>query len=178
MQAFLTGDDVYQQRDAMLKACEQSGPGTLVHPTLGSDSMRADRIPMLRPPRARARRRNSIQFIVPGTWIFLRQRPRPRRTNRRRRQAPPPASSDLGSALSKVGKVATEVTSTVEQICRRGAAYRRDACSIFNSVRGLAGGYFGRYSTGSRSVLQPLMRRSAGSAPRHPRARWSTRLPR
>ena len=36
IQAYLTGDDVYQQRDAMVAACEQPGPGTLVHPTLGS----------------------------------------------------------------------------------------------------------------------------------------------
>jgi prophage DNA circulation protein len=34
--AYLTGDDVYQQRDRMLAACEQAGVGTLVHPTLGS----------------------------------------------------------------------------------------------------------------------------------------------
>lgn len=32
---FLVGDDVYQQRDAMLAACEQEGPGPLVHPTMG-----------------------------------------------------------------------------------------------------------------------------------------------
>jgi prophage DNA circulation protein len=35
-QAFLVGDDVYQQRDAMVEACEQPGEGTLVHPTFGS----------------------------------------------------------------------------------------------------------------------------------------------
>ena len=35
-QAFQVGDDVYQQRDAMIQACEQPGEGTLVHPTLGS----------------------------------------------------------------------------------------------------------------------------------------------
>ena len=34
--AYLTGDDVYQQRNAMIQACEQPGEGTLVHPTLGS----------------------------------------------------------------------------------------------------------------------------------------------
>lgn len=36
VRAFLVGDDVYQQRDAMLAACEMAGSGTLVHPTLGS----------------------------------------------------------------------------------------------------------------------------------------------
>ena len=35
-QAFLVGDDVYQQRNAMILACEQPGEGTLVHPTLGA----------------------------------------------------------------------------------------------------------------------------------------------
>lgn len=32
---FLTGDDVFSQRDAMRSACDQPGPGTLVHPSLG-----------------------------------------------------------------------------------------------------------------------------------------------
>ena len=36
LQAFMVGDDCYQQRDSMLRACEQAGAGTLVHPTLGS----------------------------------------------------------------------------------------------------------------------------------------------
>lgn len=36
VQAYLVGDDVYQQRDAMLAACETAGPGTLVHPTMGA----------------------------------------------------------------------------------------------------------------------------------------------
>src|SRR4051812_40942378 len=34
--AWVTGDDVYQQRDAIMKACEQPGEGTLVHPTFGT----------------------------------------------------------------------------------------------------------------------------------------------
>jgi prophage DNA circulation protein len=34
--AFLTGDDCYQQKIAMIAACEQAGVGTLVHPILGS----------------------------------------------------------------------------------------------------------------------------------------------
>lgn len=33
---FLVGDDVIQQRDNMLTAAEQPGPGTLVHPTFGA----------------------------------------------------------------------------------------------------------------------------------------------
>jgi prophage DNA circulation protein len=36
LQAYLCGDDVYQQRDAMIAACEQPGAGTLVHPTMGA----------------------------------------------------------------------------------------------------------------------------------------------
>jgi prophage DNA circulation protein len=36
VQAYLTGDDVYQQRDAMIAACETAGPGALVHPTMGT----------------------------------------------------------------------------------------------------------------------------------------------
>lgn len=33
---YLVGDDVIAQRDNMLDKCEQSGPGTLVHPTFGA----------------------------------------------------------------------------------------------------------------------------------------------
>lgn len=33
---FLIGDDVYIQRDAFSSACDVSGPGTLVHPSIGS----------------------------------------------------------------------------------------------------------------------------------------------
>ena len=34
--AFLIGDDVYAQRDAFSAACDVPGPGTLVHPSLGT----------------------------------------------------------------------------------------------------------------------------------------------
>jgi prophage DNA circulation protein len=34
--AFLIGDDVFAQRDAMAMAAETAGPGTLVHPSLGA----------------------------------------------------------------------------------------------------------------------------------------------
>ena len=52
---YLTGNDVLQQRRAMIKAAEVAGPGALVHPTLGamqvvllefSISMRADALRM------------------------------------------------------------------------------------------------------------------------------------
>lgn len=33
---FLVGDNVFDQRDAMVEAAEAAGPGTLVHPSLGS----------------------------------------------------------------------------------------------------------------------------------------------
>lgn len=36
IEAYLSGDDVYAQRDKLKTACAQPGPGTLVHPSLGS----------------------------------------------------------------------------------------------------------------------------------------------
>jgi prophage DNA circulation protein len=33
---FLVGDDCYSQRDALVRAAEQPGPGELIHPSLGS----------------------------------------------------------------------------------------------------------------------------------------------
>jgi prophage DNA circulation protein len=36
IRGFLVGDDVYSQRDKMIRAAETSGPGNLVHPSLGT----------------------------------------------------------------------------------------------------------------------------------------------
>lgn len=40
--AFVLGDDAALQRDALLAACEQKGPGILIHPTLGVLSVQVD----------------------------------------------------------------------------------------------------------------------------------------
>lgn len=41
IRAFVIGEDCFDQRDALLDALEQSGPGTLIHPTLGTITVQA-----------------------------------------------------------------------------------------------------------------------------------------
>jgi prophage DNA circulation protein len=156
IQAFLVGDDVYQQRDAMLRACEQSGAGTLVHPTLGSiqcvllEFQCADR-------RERGRVVElQFSFIVAGDVKY------PATTTATAQTVVAAAAqlniasaSDLGSALASVASVAHAATASVGQFTGIAMSAVNDASRIFNSVRGLAG-FYGRYGTGSRSTLQPV----------------------
>jgi prophage DNA circulation protein len=156
IQAFIVGDDCYQQRDAMLRAVEQSGAGTLVHPTLGSvqcvllefacaDRRERGRVVELQfsfivagdvkyPTTATATGQSVLAFAAKLTGA---------------------SASDLGSTLKSIGNVAKEVTSTVSHYAGIAMGVVGDATRIFNSVRGLAG-FHGRYATGSRSTLQPV----------------------
>lgn len=153
--AFIVGDDVYQQRNAMLDACEQPGAGTLVHPTLGSlqcvllEFQCADR-------RERGRVVElQFTFIVagdvqyPATSIATGQAVDGAATNLIGASA-----VDLGVTLSSVGSVAQSVTNSLAQYTSMATAVVGDASRIFNSVRGLQG-FYGRYAIGSRSTLQP-----------------------
>ena len=153
--AFIVGDDVYQQRDAMLAASEQAGPGTLVHPTLGSIQC-----VLLEFHCADRRERGRVvelqfAFIVAGDVQFP-------ATLIATGQAVLSAigslgsasASDLGSTLSGVGNVGKEITGAVGQFTGMASTVVGDAAGIFNSVRGLQG-FFGRYSTGSLGSLQP-----------------------
>ena len=133
----MTGDDAYQQRDAMLKAAQQSGPGTLVHPTLGS--IQCVLLEYQCSDRRERGRVVEIQFsfIVAGDVKY------PSTATATGQNVTDAAgklttasSSDLGSALSKVGKVATEATSTVSKYAGVAQHIVGDASSIFNSVRG------------------------------------------
>jgi prophage DNA circulation protein len=156
IQAFIVGDDCYQQRDAMLRACEQSGAGTLVHPTLGSIQC-----VLLEFACADRRERGRVvelqfAFIVAGDVKY------PATATATGQNVTAAASklttasaSDLGSTLSSIGNVAHEVTSTVSHYAGIATGIVGDATRIFNSVRGLTG-FFGRYATGSRSTLQPV----------------------
>ncbi len=154
VQAFIVGDDVYQQRDAMLAACEQAGAGTLVHPTLGSiqcvllefqctDRRERGRVVELQ-----------FSFIVAGDVQYP-------ATATATGQAVISAAaslgiasaSDLGATLSSVGAVTQQAIGAVGQFTALATGAVGDAARIFNAVRGLQG-FYGRYATGSRSVLQ------------------------
>jgi prophage DNA circulation protein len=156
VQAFIVGDDVYQQRDAMLRACEQAGAGTLVHPTMGSiqcvllefqcaDRRERGRVvelqfsfiiagDVLYPSTATATGQNVLAFAAKLTGA---------------------SASDLGSTLTSIGTVAKSVISTVSHYGGIAMSLAGDATRIFNSVRGLVG-FYGRYATGSRTTLQSV----------------------
>ena len=155
IQAFIVGDDVYQQRDALLKACEQSGAGTLVHPTNKARSS-ASSLEFSCADRRERGRVVELQFafilagavLYPATAIATGQN-----VLAAAGALNVASASDLGSTLQSIGKVANEVTSTVSHYAGIATGIVGDATRIFNSVRGLTG-FYGRYATGSRSVLQ------------------------
>lgn len=154
-QAFLVGDDVYRQRNAMVAACEQAGPGTLVHPTMGTvtctllEFSTTDR-------RERGRMVEvAFQFVVGGDQLL-----------------PVPASStgaavgdaaagvntasasDLGLALGALGSVPQAATRALPQFGALALQVIDDPARALGAVAGLAG-YFGRYASGSRTTLLP-----------------------
>lgn len=156
IQAFLVGDDCYQQRDAMLRAVEQSGSGTLVHPTLGS--LQCVLLEFSCADRRERGRVVELQFAFiiagdvqfPSTAIATVQGVVAAAGNLNLASA-----SDLGLRLQGGGSVARQVTSTVSIYAGIATGLVGDATRIFNCVRGLAG-FHGRYATGSRSTLQPV----------------------
>jgi hypothetical protein len=173
-QAFLTGDDVYQQRDRMMRACEQAGPGTLVHPTLGTvqcvllDFTSTDR-------RERGRLVElAFQFIVAGD-IQL-----PAASTATGENVTAAAGRVLGATaadlsrtlIDKLGLPATPSSSTaVARAMPRtvmpapatqslagfpalAVEAVNDPTRALNAVTGLPG-LFGRYSAGRRGTMLP-----------------------
>jgi prophage DNA circulation protein len=154
IQAWVVGDDCYQQRDAMVRACEQAGAGTLVHPTLGSvqcvlmEFQTSDR-------RERGRVVEfQFAFIMAGDVKFPASALATMQNVKDLAGKLSIASaSDLGTSLKSLGTIANTAISTVSHYTSIATSLVGDATRIFNSVRGLTG-FFGRYATGSRSTLQ------------------------
>jgi prophage DNA circulation protein len=153
VRGFLVGDDVYSQRDAMLKACEQAGPGTLVHPTLGTvqvvllEFVVGDR-------RERGRTVDvSLSFIAASALLY------PGITTATAK-ATASAAAALGTAsatdLSKtLGSFAGAIPDAAKQVtgfANQALGVVNDATRALNSVRGLVG-FFGRFDSGSRTTL-------------------------
>lgn len=156
VEAYLTGDDVYQQRDAMLKACEQPGAGTLIHPTLGSlqcvllDFTVTDR-------RERGRYVEvALSFILAGDVRYPSTALNTGDALTSAGAALNAASKgDLGGVLAGVTSSVHAVTGAVGQFTSIAGTMVNDASRVFGAVRGLTG-YFGRFSTGNRSTLLPV----------------------
>jgi prophage DNA circulation protein len=157
VEAYLTGDDVYQRRDAMIAACEQPGPGTLVHPTLGSqECVLLDFVVTDRRERGRYVE-VALTFIIAGDVLYP-------GTTLATGDAITAASAalnaaskgDLGGALAAVTSSVHQVTGAVGQFTGIAGTLVNDASRVFGAVRGLSG-YFGRFATGNRSrLLSPL----------------------
>jgi prophage DNA circulation protein len=156
VEAYLTGVDVYQQRDAMLKACEQPGAGTLIHPTLGSlqcvllDFTVTDR-------RERGRYVEvALSFILAGDVRYPSTALSTGDAITSAGAALKAASKgDLGGVLASVTSSVHDVTSAVGKYTSIAGTMVNDASRVFGAVRGLSG-FFGRFSTGSRSTLLPV----------------------
>lgn len=153
VQAFLVGDDVYSQRDAMVSACEQAGSGTLVHPTLGSVE-----VVLLQFAVTDRRERGRVvevtmQFMLasdvrfPGTAI-----------------ASADAITSAAGALTVAsqGDLATTLAGfpnvpaaamQVSGFTSTAIAAVNDATRALNAVRGLTGIY-GRFANGGLQTLQ------------------------
>lgn len=153
VQAFLVGDDVYSQRDAMVSACEQAGSGTLVHPTMGSVQ-----VVLLEFSVADRRERGRVvevtmQFMLasdvryPGTAISTAAA-----ITSASAALTAASQGDLSGVLSTIGNVPA-IASQVTGFTDTAIAAVSDATRALNAVRGLAGIY-GRFAGGGRGTLQ------------------------
>lgn len=171
-QAFIVGDDVYQQRDAMVKACEQAGPGTLVHPTFGSvecvllDFAATDR-------RDRGRYIElTFQFVVAGDLLF------PQAIASTGDQVNGAADRLIAASAADLGTLAAVPTTATKGMAAAPAARStvgatqaapsiaaaawgdiaiaavNDPARALGAVAGLQG-FYGRYAAGRRGTVLP-----------------------
>jgi prophage DNA circulation protein len=152
--AFLVGDDVYQQRNAMVQACEQVGKGTLVHPTFGSvECVLLDARFGERTERGRVVEIN-FAFIAAGDLTFPTALLATGDNVRASADALDDASrSDLGLQLGSLSAIPQQVTSSISGYTKLAIDAVNDPVRSISAVTGL-GGFYGRYSMGSRSTLQ------------------------
>jgi len=156
-QAYLTGDDVYAQRDAMVKAAETSGPGTLVHPTFGTlqcvmvDFATSDR-------RERGRYVEvTMAFVLAGDLLF----PTSALATGENVQAAAAAlssasASDFRLQLAALPSIPPLAGLNVAAFGAIATSTMNDAGRALAAVRGLVGN-FGRYASGARmTTLDPL----------------------
>jgi prophage DNA circulation protein len=154
-QAFLTGDDVYQQRDAMIAACEQPGEGTLVHPTMGSiqcilvDFSTTDR-------RERGRYVEIAFSFVISTSILFPQTivATGDNTNSMAAQLDQAAAGDFAAGLTSVQLVPQYAMRALPGFTGLAQTPVDDPARALSAVAGLQG-YFSRYSAGRRTTLLP-----------------------
>ena len=153
--AFLIGDDCYQQRDAMLAACEQPGEGTLVHPTLGPvqcvllESAATDRRERERVVEISFSFVLSSSILYPTTAIATGDN-----TNAQASALEQAAQSDLATGMTSVGTIPRYAFSNLGGFTSQAQIAVDDPARALAAVTGLQG-FYGRYSAGNLVTLQP-----------------------
>jgi prophage DNA circulation protein len=153
-QAFLVGDDVYQQRNAMIQACEQPGEGTLVHPTLGSvqcvllDFTTTDR-------RERGRMVEiAFAFVVSGDILFpAAVAATGDQINSLALGLNQASAYDLAAAVT-ASTAARQQIAMVDAFAGLAVTAVNDPARALSAVAGLPG-YYGRYAAGNRGTTLP-----------------------
>lgn len=156
---FLVGDDVFLQSSSMQAAAEQPGPGTLVHPSLGSltcsvaeftarESAEHGRVVELEFDFL-----ESASSLYPALVQSTQQGTKSAASN-----AWSAISSDwqtnVAQPLAQGAQVVNAATQTVTKWTSSAMLVAGDASLLVHSVSGLAGNQ-GRYNSASMTLLQP-----------------------
>ena len=152
--AYLTGDDVYQQRDAMVRVCEEAGPGTLVHPTMGSlqcvlmEFATIDR-------RERGRYVEiALSFMIAGDPQYPAASQSGIATiTAKATRLGDAIPQDLSATLDKVQSVPKASLDTIQPYTDAAKSTTGDASRVFGCVTGLPG-YNGRFALGNMQSFQ------------------------
>jgi prophage DNA circulation protein len=165
---FLVGDDVYDQRDAMIAAAEVAGPGILVHPSLGAQQ--AVLLDFSATERSDLGRVVELEFtfvITPQTQPLFPSADQSTQdsVDDSADNADDACSDDFGSDIaSSIQYGATVVSAgvaTAQTWIGTAAHLVGDAGRVVGAVRGLAavvgrGTYFGRYNVGQLTSAPTL----------------------
>lgn len=152
---FLVGDDVYAQRDAMLAAVEAPGPGTMVHPSIGSRTVSV--VDFAAIETAERGRVVELEF----TFIQTAGKVYPLATKQTQSGVIGAVSGVISAIASDFNtyvagplaygtQVVQKVTSTVSLWQSTALSLIGDAGMVAGAVRGLVGN-FGRFSSGNVS---------------------------
>jgi hypothetical protein len=158
IRGWIVGDDVYQQRDAMMQACEVPGEGTLVHPTFGTVQVVLVEYAMSdRKERGRVVEL-TFSFVVTGDITFPAASASTRQAVINEAEALILALGvDLSLAIEQLqlDRVPTIATDPLAQFPEAAIAAVNDPARALSAVTGLPDGFYGRYATGRRSAFQP-----------------------
>lgn len=155
---FLVGDDVLQQSTAMQAAAEAFGPGTLVHPTLGTLNCSVVEFAVRQTTEGRT---VEIEFTFIETAASL----YPSLVNPTQAGVATASTgafgaiaadfqNDVAKPLAEGAQVVAGAVSTVNKWVGTATSVAGDAALLVHAVAGLTGNY-GRYNSASMTLQQP-----------------------